>query len=150
MYVTHVSMRGMLATLRGLCEVRNSAHLIVLVSPVLQLRPPFPADLLTQAAEPGCLALQLSSPLHRGHHSLLLAAAYCSHAVLCRRHPPSVECKGDLEQWVCTLHNDVNSRLDKPAFNCRFVRSRWQELDCDVEHSCSLEGLKRPKNERPW
>eukprot|EP00892_Ulva_mutabilis_P000060 jgi/Ulvmu1/10054/UM006_0001.1 len=68
-----------------------------------------------------------------------------------KRNPPDVSCKGDLEQWVCTLHNDINGRLGKPGFNCRFVRSRWQELDCDVQHSCSLDVARQTsKLESPW
>lgn len=58
----------------------------------------------------------------------------------CRKDPPQVDCKDDLEQWMCKLHNNVNARLGKPAFNCVFVRSRWQELDCDTAQACTLTG----------
>jgi Erv1 / Alr family len=58
----------------------------------------------------------------------------------CRKDPPQVESREHLEQWMCKLHNEVNSRLGKPAFNCNLVRSRWQELDCEISHACSLTG----------
>lgn len=57
-----------------------------------------------------------------------------------RRQPPEVESRAELEVWMCSLHNSVNRKLDKPEFNCAFVSSRWQPLDCDAADACTLAG----------
>lgn len=59
----------------------------------------------------------------------------------CRIDPPPTGSRHELEQWMCTLHNRVNRKLDKPAFSCDFVRSRWQPLDCEDPAGCRLAGV---------
>lgn len=29
--------------------------------------------------------------------------------------------------WMCMLHNEVNERLNKPIFDCKFTQQRWRE-----------------------
>ena len=31
------------------------------------------------------------------------------------------------ERWACKLHNSVNARLDKPAYDCARVGERWRD-----------------------
>ena len=42
--------------------------------------------------------------------------------------PPVVKTRRDLERWLCKLHNRVNRRLDKPAFDCSMTTYRWRGL----------------------
>jgi Erv1 / Alr family len=75
----------------------------------------------------------------------MLASTSTAHAdgdgqLRCRSDPPRVGSKQELEQWMCALHNRVNRKLGKEQFNCEFVRSRWQPLDCDEQASCTLTG----------
>ncbi|KAG4078205.1 hypothetical protein HA402_002257 [Bradysia odoriphaga] len=32
-----------------------------------------------------------------------------------------------LSQWLCRMHNKVNSKLGKPLFDCRLVNERWRD-----------------------
>lgn len=32
-----------------------------------------------------------------------------------------------LAQWLCRMHNKVNSKLGKPTFDCRLVNERWRD-----------------------
>ncbi len=32
-----------------------------------------------------------------------------------------------LGQWMCNAHNEVNMKLGKPAFNCKFWTERWKD-----------------------
>ncbi|KAK2080168.1 hypothetical protein QBZ16_000021 [Prototheca wickerhamii] len=59
-----------------------------------------------------------------------------------RRHPPQVEGQEALEQYMCQIHNVVNERLGKPAFNCAVVSSRWRPLDCE-DDGCGMVGAPR-------
>lgn len=59
-------------------------------------------------------------------------------AAAVRADPPRVECREDLEQWMCQLHNRVNRRLGKAEFNCSMVHARWAGVDCDVPSACDL------------
>ncbi|KAI9599492.1 ERV/ALR sulfhydryl oxidase domain-containing protein [Syncephalis fuscata] len=34
-------------------------------------------------------------------------------------------------QWLCQMHNEVNERLGKPAFDCRRVDERWRDGPAD-------------------
>jgi FAD-linked sulfhydryl oxidase len=43
------------------------------------------------------------------------------------KHPAQVKSRTALEQWMCELHNEVNERLGKPAFDCSRVRERWRD-----------------------
>ena len=42
--------------------------------------------------------------------------------------PPRVENRRTLEGWLCKLHNRVNERLNKPAFDCSMTTYRWKGL----------------------
>jgi FAD-linked sulfhydryl oxidase len=41
-------------------------------------------------------------------------------------HPPIVTSGPALSDWMCKLHNRVNERLGKPAFDCSRVLERWR------------------------
>lgn len=43
---------------------------------------------------------------------------------------------------MCQIHNVVNERLGKPAFNCAVVSSRWRPLDCE-DDGCGMVGAPR-------
>jgi mitochondrial FAD-linked sulfhydryl oxidase len=51
-------------------------------------------------------------------------------------HPP-VGNRSSLEAWLCRLHNKVNQRLGKPAFDCDLAAMRWRTKTGD----CSLGGV---------
>lgn len=42
-----------------------------------------------------------------------------------RDHPADVTSRTSLRRWLCDLHNSVNSKLKKPAFDCNRVPERW-------------------------
>uniref|UniRef100_A0A6T6F8I9 Sulfhydryl oxidase n=1 Tax=Craspedostauros australis TaxID=1486917 RepID=A0A6T6F8I9_9STRA len=44
-------------------------------------------------------------------------------------HPPKVESRKELCQWMCEQHNLVNEKLGKPAFRCdmRTLDERWRK-----------------------
>ncbi|KAJ2384816.1 hypothetical protein GGI05_004886 [Coemansia sp. RSA 2603] len=44
-----------------------------------------------------------------------------------KKHPPVVDSRDDLEQYLCAMHNVVNKSLKKPAFNCTEVHEAY---DC--------------------
>ncbi|GMH45800.1 hypothetical protein BSKO_13763 [Bryopsis sp. KO-2023] len=63
-----------------------------------------------------------------------------------RNDPPAVSSRADLEQWMCRTHNIVNRSLNKPAFNCTYVQSRWG-IDCGDDFSCNVTlGETKPKS----
>jgi hypothetical protein len=39
------------------------------------------------------------------------------------KHPPKVESRKELSQYMCELHNEVNKYLGKPVFDCSKVRA---------------------------
>jgi len=41
--------------------------------------------------------------------------------------PPKVGTRQDFAQWMCEMHNSVNERLRKPAFDCSKVDERWRD-----------------------
>lgn len=41
--------------------------------------------------------------------------------------PPEVGSRVAFEQWLCRLHNEVNTRLGKPVFDCARVGERWRD-----------------------
>jgi len=46
--------------------------------------------------------------------------------------PPVVDTRRSLEKWLCKLHNRVNKRLNKPAFDCSMTTYRWRGIGgCD-------------------
>ena len=49
--------------------------------------------------------------------------------------PPATENRVQFSQWMCGLHNEVNSRLGKPIFDCSKVDERW--LDGWKDGSCN-------------
>eukprot|EP00890_Picochlorum_soloecismus_P004960 jgi/Picsp_1/5465/NSC_02824-R1_protein len=56
-----------------------------------------------------------------------------------KAHPPRVESRQQFSLWMCRVHNVVNRSLGKPSFNCEYVMSRWEGIECDTEgDSCSL------------
>lgn len=66
-------------------------------------------------------------------------------AELVKREPPTVSSGPEFRRWVCRVHNQVNARLGKPAFNCDLVEARWAALDCaadgGVAVGCELPGV---------
>ena len=52
--------------------------------------------------------------------------------------PPRVDSRHELSQWMCRVHNVVNRSIGKPEFNCSFIASRWEGIDCDTPLVCSL------------
>ncbi|XP_029016032.1 FAD-linked sulfhydryl oxidase ALR [Betta splendens] len=40
---------------------------------------------------------------------------------------PDTSSRRALSQWLCRLHNDINIRLGKPAFDCSRVDERWKD-----------------------
>jgi len=47
------------------------------------------------------------------------------------RNPPRVLDRTQLSEWLCELHNEVNERLGKAAFDCRRVDERWRTGPAD-------------------
>ena len=45
-----------------------------------------------------------------------------------KEFPPKVGGRREMEQWLCALHNKVNARLNKPAFDCSMATYRWRGL----------------------
>lgn len=41
--------------------------------------------------------------------------------------PPNVDSQQSLAQWFCTMHNNVNVRINKPLFDCKLVNQRWRD-----------------------
>ncbi|WPT16264.1 FAD-linked sulfhydryl oxidase ERV1 [Picochlorum sp. SENEW3] len=59
-------------------------------------------------------------------------------------HPPEVDTREEFSQWMCRVHNVVNRSLGKPTFNCKYIASRWEGIECDTEDACSLDmGAKK-------
>ena len=46
-----------------------------------------------------------------------------------KRSPPDVTSRSSLSIWLCHQHNEVNSKLDKPAFDCNIheLNKRWKD-----------------------
>lgn len=47
-----------------------------------------------------------------------------------KTHPPKEAVEGGrstLERWLCEVHNEVNERLGKEAFECNNVGQRWRD-----------------------
>ncbi|KAM6904471.1 FAD-linked sulfhydryl oxidase ALR [Xenentodon cancila] len=44
-----------------------------------------------------------------------------------KTNQPDTSSRHSLSQWLCGLHNDVNVRLGKPAFDCSRVDERWKD-----------------------
>jgi len=63
-------------------------------------------------------------------------AEHFSHVV--KACPPRVDSRQEFSQWMCRVHNVVNRSIGKPEFNCSFVTSRWEGVDCDTPRGCSL------------
>ena len=61
----------------------------------------------------------------------------------CRSNPPKTANPGELQQWVCEVHNTVNRSLGKASFNCNFVQARWGALDCGDDMACDLDLSRR-------
>lgn len=69
----------------------------------------------------------------------------------CREAPPDVSSGPAFQQYLCRVHNTVNRRLGKPAFNCALAPARWQPLDCedaDGRQGCSLAPLRQGRGQR--
>jgi mitochondrial FAD-linked sulfhydryl oxidase len=52
------------------------------------------------------------------------------------RHPPELGSAAELSAWACRLHNLVNVRLGKPAFDCSRVLERWRDGPTDDPDAC--------------
>jgi len=55
-----------------------------------------------------------------------------------RKTPPRTATGGDLQQWMCEVHNLVNDSLGKPSFNCSLVGMRWQGCDEIEGGACAI------------
>jgi len=44
-----------------------------------------------------------------------------------RRRPPDVRSRTALGAWLCATHNEVNTLLGKPEFDCARVDERWRD-----------------------
>jgi mitochondrial FAD-linked sulfhydryl oxidase len=49
------------------------------------------------------------------------------------RNPPRTRSQAELAVWLCTLHNEVNERMNKPPFPCtpEHLRARWKSGPAD-------------------
>jgi len=43
-----------------------------------------------------------------------------------KRNPPQLNSRNELNEWLCRVHNEVNTRLQKPLFDCSKVLQRWK------------------------
>ena len=41
--------------------------------------------------------------------------------------PPNTSSRDSLSLWMCQMHNEVNTRLNKPLFDCSKTRQRWRD-----------------------
>ncbi|CAI5471000.1 unnamed protein product [Closterium sp. Yama58-4] len=73
----------------------------------------------------------------------LLARVYpckiCSYHFqkIVKANPPQAGSRGELEQYMCRLHNIVNRSLKKPEFPCKRVSARWGSLECE-DNACEV------------
>ncbi|KAI1278768.1 FAD-linked sulfhydryl oxidase ALR [Halotydeus destructor] len=44
-----------------------------------------------------------------------------------KAEPPQTKSRQELSQWLCRLHNKVNTKLGKSEFDCSKVDERWLE-----------------------
>ncbi|KAK9977942.1 hypothetical protein ABG768_019721 [Culter alburnus] len=44
-----------------------------------------------------------------------------------KSNQPDASSRHNLSQWLCRLHNDINTRLGKPEFDCSRVDERWRD-----------------------
>eukprot|EP00698_Gefionella_okellyi_P024852 TRINITY_DN8883_c0_g1_i1.p1 TRINITY_DN8883_c0_g1~~TRINITY_DN8883_c0_g1_i1.p1 ORF type:complete len:165 (+),score=19.42 TRINITY_DN8883_c0_g1_i1:98-592(+) len=44
--------------------------------------------------------------------------------------PPILDTRADAVLWLCEIHNQVNTRLGKPLFDCTMAESRWRNCGC--------------------
>jgi len=51
-----------------------------------------------------------------------------------KEHPPKLENRNALAQWMCELHNRVNRKIGKDEFDCSKTMERW--LDGWKDGSC--------------
>ncbi|RKP14771.1 ERV/ALR sulfhydryl oxidase domain-containing protein [Piptocephalis cylindrospora] len=48
-----------------------------------------------------------------------------------KNNPPDTRSRSLLSQWLCGVHNNVNVRLGKDAFDCSLLGDRWGEGPSD-------------------
>lgn len=44
-----------------------------------------------------------------------------------KKSPPKTDSQQQLSQWLCDVHNKVNTKLGKPVFDCSLVNQRWRD-----------------------
>ncbi|XP_065155372.1 FAD-linked sulfhydryl oxidase ALR-like isoform X1 [Atheta coriaria] len=44
-----------------------------------------------------------------------------------KEHPIRTNNQDELSQWLCEIHNRVNLKIGKPAFDCSKVHERWRD-----------------------
>ncbi|XP_028841885.1 FAD-linked sulfhydryl oxidase ALR [Denticeps clupeoides] len=44
-----------------------------------------------------------------------------------KKNLPDASSRHNLSQWLCRLHNEINTRLGKPEFDCSRVDERWRD-----------------------
>lgn len=43
------------------------------------------------------------------------------------KNEPKVATQDDFGKWLCDAHNEVNRKLGKPIFDCKFWKKRWKD-----------------------
>lgn len=74
-----------------------------------------------------------------------------------KRQPPNTTSRGAFSLWMCQMHNSVNERLGKPAFDCSKTDERWRtgpaDGSCDepeqVATAAADGGDDEPSNAAP-
>lgn len=76
----------------------------------------------------------------------------CAHHFqdIIRKDPPTVGSAGDLQQWMCKIHNLVNLSLGKPVFNCKVAASKWSSLNCNEDAAFSLTVGSHSLERKSW
>ncbi|XP_050527073.1 FAD-linked sulfhydryl oxidase ALR [Daktulosphaira vitifoliae] len=41
--------------------------------------------------------------------------------------PPDTSSQSALSRWLCWVHNQINTKLGKPLFDCSRVNERWRD-----------------------
>jgi len=42
-----------------------------------------------------------------------------------KRNTPRLESREEFGRWMCDAHNEVNKKLGKEEFDCKFWKERW-------------------------
>lgn len=55
--------------------------------------------------------------------------------MMLQEQPPAFKTRDEFVMYLCLLHNEVNSRLDKPSYECsiKALNARWGGGDCGCD-----------------